>query len=304
MALEHRAPWIGALGIVGLGLGLCAGRGLAHDQDGKQDERSLPHAQPLPAPPEPGASFAPCPASPPAEMVCIPGAAFARGDDADPHASPRATVRVSTFLLDVHEVTQAAWAECVAARQCRRLVHFPGYGGRDQPAVGMRWEEAAAFCERRGARLPTEAEWERAASGPDGTRYPWGDEPGSGCERAIVRTRQGRGCGTGTTWPVMSRPADRFGLFDMAGNVWEWVQDAYSECYRGCARECGEACEGTDPRGPCAGAADCPEARGLRVVRGGSWWHDLDRASTRERRGVPALNPNPHRFGFRCARSL
>lgn len=253
---------------------------------------------------EPGETFAPCPSAPPEGMVCIPGGSFLRGGEEGAHATPAETVTISTFLLDVHEVTNAQWNACVAAGECRRLTRFAGYLGDTQPAVSMRWDEAVAFCERAGGRLPTEAEWERAASGPNDTLYPWGDEPGTDCENAIVMTRADHGCGRGTTWPVMSRPAFGFGLYDMAGNAWEWTQDVYSPCYGGCAHECGAACSGRDPRGPCGGAAECPGSHGLRVVRGGSWWHDLDRAVVTERRGVPALNPNPHRFGFRCARNV
>ncbi|MDQ3038146.1 MAG: formylglycine-generating enzyme family protein, partial [Myxococcota bacterium] len=205
------------------------------------------------------APFAPCPAQLPDGMACIPGGSFVRGDDGDPHASPAETITVSTFLLDTREVTNAQWSECVSSGECRRLMPFRGYLGDEQPVVAMRWDEAQAFCARRGARLPSEAEWERAASGPDDTRYPWGDEPGAACEHAIVRTREGRGCGRDATWPVASRPAFGFGLHDMAGNVWEWVADAYAPCYRGCDRACGDACGGRDPRGPCGGAAECPE---------------------------------------------
>ena len=243
--------------------------------------------------PAPLAAPAPCPTTLPPEMVCIPGGSFVRGDDRDPHASPAERVTVSTFLLDVHEVTNAAWSACVAEGACRRVTRFAGYMGAQQPAVAMRWDEAQAFCARRGARLPTEAEWERAASGPDDTRFPWGDRPGRDCEHAIVETDEGHGCGRDTTWPVASRPAYGFGLHDMGGNVWEWVADAYAPCYRGCDHACGDACAGLDPRGP-SGAR-------LRVVRGGSWWHDVDRAAVTARRGVPVDNPNPHRFGFRCA---
>ena len=248
----------------------------------------------------PPPSFAPCPATVPAGMVCIPGGTFVRGDAEEEHAGPAESVSVSTFFLDVHEVTNAEWNACREAGECRRLTRFRGYLGDAQPAVAMRWDEAVAFCARRGARLPTEAEWERAASGPEDTRYPWGDAPGSGCDNAIVRIRAGRGCGTDVTAAVMSRPAFGFGLFDMAGNVYEWVEDSYSPCYRGCEHECGDACSGLDPRGPCGGPAGC-ETPHLRVVRGGAWWWDIDRATVTARRGVPADNPNPHRFGFRCA---
>jgi formylglycine-generating enzyme required for sulfatase activity len=102
---------------------------------------------------------------------------------------------------------------------------------------------------------------------------------------------------------VASFPAGHWGLFDMAGNVHEWVQDRYSGCLRGCADECGDACFGEDPGGPCGGATPC-KGHGLRSVRGGSWFWPLERARTTARRGSGAPNLGPHRFGFRCARDL
>jgi formylglycine-generating enzyme required for sulfatase activity len=239
-------------------------------------------------------------------MACVPGGTFRRGSDDGPsNQAPAADVTVSTFFLDTHEVTNAEYAECVEAGVCRRLVRFPGYMGARQPAVGMRWADADAYCRWRGKRLPTEAEWERAASGPDDARFPWGGSAEEPCARAIVRTREGRGCGTGTTWPVGSRDPGPWGLYDMAGNVWEWVADHYSWCYRGCRRECGDDCFGENPRGRCGDPhAECPQSLGHRTVRGGSWWYPIDRATTTSRRGVPGDNPNPHRFGFRCAADL
>src|SRR5690606_11105937 len=211
-------------------------------------------------------------------MACVLGGTFVRGRYDGPKIErPAAEVFVSTFLMDAHEVTNARYAECVEAGVCRRAVRFPGYMDAAQPAVAMRWEDADAYCRWRGKRLPTEAEWERAASGPDDTRYPWGDAADDPCERAVVRVRAGRGCGTGVTWPVGSRPPGPWGLYDMAGNVWEWVADHHSRCYRGCRRECGAACEGANPRGLCGDPhAPCPEALGQRTVRGGSWWHGVE----------------------------
>lgn len=237
-------------------------------------------------------------------MSCVPGGAFTRGrDDGPDNERPALEVRVSSFLLDRLEVSNARYAECVEAGECQRQMHFPGYMGATQPAVAMRWVDADAYCRWRGGRLPTEAEWERAARGPGSGLYPWGDDPGQGCEHAVVLTREGRGCGGEVTQPVGSRPAGPYGLYDMAGNVWEWVSDHHAFCYRGCPRECGAACEGLDPQGPCGDAhAECPASLGHRTVRGGSWWYRIDRATTTARRGVPGANPNPHRFGFRCAR--
>ncbi|MGF1468465.1 MAG: formylglycine-generating enzyme family protein, partial [Sandaracinaceae bacterium] len=237
-------------------------------------------------------------------MACVPGGSFVRGrDDGPAEEAPAARVTVSTFFLMRDEVTQQAYRACVEAGVCGRAPPYRGYLGPRQPAVGMTWADADTYCRREGWRLPTEAEWERAAGGPPDTRFPWGDEvPSDPCERAIVRTRAGRGCGRGTTWDVGSRPPGPWGLRDMAGNVWEWVADHGSACYRGCRRSCDEACEGVDPRGLCGGGRrPCPAALGQRLVRGGSWWHPIERATVTARRSVPGANPTHHRFGFRCA---
>lgn len=248
----------------------------------------------------------PCPRQTPQGMACVLGGRFLRGSDEGPeNERPAAPVFVQTFLMDRKEVTNRQYRACVEARVCRRSVRFRGYMGRAQPAVAMRWQDADAYCRHHGKRLPTEAEWERAASGVRDTRFPWGTERARPCERAVVRTRAGRGCGREATWPVGSRAPGHFGLYDMAGNVWEWVSDHYSWCYQGCRRACGADCAGNNPKGPCGGGdRACPKALGHHVVRGGSWWYRIDRARTSARRGIPGDNPNPHRFGFRCARDL
>jgi len=236
-------------------------------------------------------------------MACVPGGTFVLGfDQGRPDEAEPGEVTVSTFFMDTHEVTNGRYEACIEAGGCSRPMPFRRFMTPNQPLVAVSWYDAVSFCEMNGRRLPTEAEWEHAASGPDHTQYPWGDEP-LGCERANVKDARGEGCGRGVTLPVGSLPPGYYGLFDMAGNVHEWVQDHYSECLRGCDHACGDACFGRDPRGPCAGAERCP-GFGLRSVRGGSWFWPLERSRTTARRGSGAPNRGPHRFGFRCARDL
>ncbi len=243
-----------------------------------------------------------CPAELPQGMACVRGGTFLRGDEEDESASSPAEVFVSSFLMDTHETTWAEYNECVAARRCERPIRYRRFMGPRQPAIAMRFEDAVAYCEMRGKRLPTEAEWERAARGEQNTAYPWGDAPAT-CDRANVRDARGHGCGTEITSNVGSYPAGHFGLYDMAGNVDEWTADWWAPCYRGCERECGQECEGDNPRGPCGGASECP-GRVLRVVRGGSWWWDGGHARATFRRGKPPRNRANHRYGIRCARDV
>jgi len=211
----------------------------------------------------------------PEGMACVLGGAFSLGD------------------------TQG-----IQSGTCVRQMPFRRFMRPRQPAVAMSWFDALHHCERLGKRLPTEAEWERGAAGPDNTRFPWGDEEPEGCELALVKNAEGEGCGREITSPVGSYPAGHLGLFDIAGNVHEWVNDRYSECLTGCDRECGDACFGDNPRGPCGGGLErCPRY-GMRSVRGGSWYWPLERSRAQARRGSGAPNRGPHRFGFRCARDL
>jgi formylglycine-generating enzyme required for sulfatase activity len=248
----------------------------------------------------------PCPprADWPEGMACVLGGTFDLGDpDGRPEEQTPGEVYVDTFYMDLTEVTNEAYEGCIEAGQCERPMPFRRFGGPRQPLVAVSWFDAVHHCEMLGKRLPTEAEWERGAAGPDDTRFPWGDEP-LGCERASIKDAQGEGCGREITSPVASYPAGHWGLFDMAGNVHEWVQDRYSDCLRGCDNECGDACFGDNPKGPCGGGLDRCPGHGLRSVRGGSWFWPLERARAQARRGSGAPNRGPHRFGFRCARDL
>ena len=231
---------------------------------------------------------------PPPGMACIPGGPFVRGDDrGEPDERPAAEIEVSTFYLDRHEVTNAAYRRCMEAGACRLRHHYPRFQDPEQPVVAVTWEDARAYCAWAGKRLPTEAEWEKAARGGDGRVYAWGNEPPT-CERSMYR-----GCEPAWARPVGSFAANPWGVFDLSGNAYEFVQDWYAPCYRGCAGECGAACFGRDPRGPCGGLEECP-GRERRVLRGGSWFWPAEQLRVANRRGMRP-DSGGHRLGFRCA---
>ncbi len=246
----------------------------------------------------------------PEDMACVPGGPFVRGsDDGPPDTRPKETVHLQTFWIDKYEVTVADYRACVAQRRCPKA--GPRYIGFDEPSMpitGVSWFDARAYCRAHGKDLPTEAQWEKAARGEHGALYPWGDAPAT-CERAILKDHRGRGCGRkkprtkpekGRPWPVGSRPPGVYGLYDMVGNSWEWVLDWYTTSYA----DCGDACRGVDPKGPCDGAVPCKGVR-RKVVRGGSWYWPADPYNTAiyRRAHVPSNEPF-HHFGFRCAKTL
>ncbi|MDY0003833.1 MAG: SUMF1/EgtB/PvdO family nonheme iron enzyme [Polyangia bacterium] len=269
-------------------------RGSAMDRAGRTADAGSPAPDVARAPAAP--SFEQCMAAP-AGMVCIPGGAFWRGSDAHgKDARPRSRVVVGTFYMDRHEVTTPVFTSCVQAGICKapkEHLRYKGFHGPEQPAVPVSWFNALAICLMQGKRLPTEAEWEKAARTTDGRTYPWGEEPPT-CARAHVQ-----GCKPAVTRPVGSLPPNPYGLHDMAGNGYEWVMDWYSPCYAGCHDACGRDCDGPDPRGPCDGALRCPGRR-RRVLRGGSWYWSGTHGRTVWRR--PELpESGGHRLSLRCA---
>jgi formylglycine-generating enzyme required for sulfatase activity len=251
-----------------------------------------------------------CPESPP-DMACIAGGPFWRGSNFGPqNTRPQTAVWVQTYFMDAREVTVAQYEACVRAGDCTKAKTNYGsdYSRPRQPKVGVSWYQAVAFCKAAGKHLPTEAEWEKAARGSDARRFPWGDELAT-CSQAIIMDAQGRrSCGVpwkggppekGRTFEVGARPPNQFGLYDMSGNAWEWVADWFSESYR----DCGAACVGVDPKGPCQGKETCP-GHTERVVRGGSWYWPATYATTFYRRAHVPSNRPYHHYGFRCAASI
>ena len=225
---------------------------------------------------------------PPGEfwMGATPGDA-----EAYPHEKPRHRVRFAQgFWLGATPVTVAAYKRFVGERPQFKMPPAPDFNPDwskpDHPIVRVTWAEAKAYCEWAGGRLPTEAEWEYAArGGKDGLKYPWGNEIAP--KNANYSGSEWKG-----TSPVRSYPANAWGLYDMTGNVWEWVADWYGESYYGTLPS-GKAVD--DPRGPQSGT--------VRVLRGGSFGDGTRflRAALRLR-FVPDFRGSL--IGFRCVREV
>jgi len=243
------------------------------------------------------------------EWVRIPGGSFNMGsedEDSWDSEQPVHRVTVPTFEMSKTAVTFKQYRACVSAGGCTpahvddgtcyvwtgsgwRKGRLPSsFQGDDQPVVCVDWDQAQAFARWAGGRLPTEAEWEYAASsGGRDWKYPWGNEEAT-CERAVMDDG-GNGCGRGnTTWPVCSKPKGNTtqGLCDMAGNVWEWVQDWYHDSYNGA---------------PTDGSAWEKPSGSVRVDRGGSW-RSYARHVRAANRGGDSPGYRNGDLGFRVAR--
>jgi formylglycine-generating enzyme required for sulfatase activity len=294
-----------------------ATRGLGHGNGAKTSGST-----PLPVPVASSVADPDRTACPPG-MVSIPGGPFFMGnDEGTPMERPSHPVRLSPFCIDVDEVTVGRYKTCSDAGKCKRAfttnawatltdgeraAFDPLCNARDatsranHPVNCIDWDMADAFCTAQGRRLPTEAEWELAARGQDGRRYPWGDEEPS----AVLLNACGIECaawgkahhvdetemydaddGWPSTAPVGTFPkgSSPYGLHDVAGNVWEWVADWYGEYPKD---------KQDDPAGPASGQK--------RVVRGGAW--NGSRASWVRPTFRYASGPSERSYaiGFRCA---
>ena len=232
-----------------------------------------------------------------AAMVLIPAGDFVMGSQTAGEAPPH-RVYLDAFYMDRLEVTNARYQIFVQATRHRPPQHYvdPVYdlwqgtsplpGAADLPVVNVDWLDAEAYCRWAGKRLPTEAEWEKAARGTDGRAYPWGNDAPTFARVNFSR----RWLGLQTLQPVGSfeSGSSPYGVLDMAGNVWEWVSDWYDEGYYAAAPE-------RSPQGP---------PRGLsKVLRGGSWTNTADLVRVTNRRADDPEMRNSD-VGFRCARSL
>ena len=160
-------------------------------------------------------------------MVSVPAGEFWMGcnEQADKRCNfdekPYHKVYLDAYYIDKYEVTQSEYNECVTTDKCPANRKKDGFTGDRQPVIGVSWEDADTYCKWAGKRLPTEAEWEKAARGTDGRVYPWGN--------SFDPTRANYAGALGKTSEVGSYPsgASPYGALNMAGNVWEWVADWY-----------------------------------------------------------------------------
>jgi formylglycine-generating enzyme required for sulfatase activity len=244
---------------------------------------------------KPGSDFKECANGCPV-MIVVPAGKFIMGspeNEPDRNASegPQHEVTVAKpFAVSKFELTFAEWDACVAAAACPRVADSWGRGA--MPAINVSWSDAKQYVAwlsqltGKEYRLLTEAEWEYAARAGANTRYSWGDDPSTGNANC-------NGCGSQwdgrQTAPVGSLKPNAWGLYEMHGNVWEWVEDSWHENYDGAPTDGSAWLLGGDPS--------------YRVVRGGAWRNESEfvRAAVRFRRNV---NVRFDTLGFRVARTM
>jgi formylglycine-generating enzyme required for sulfatase activity len=225
-------------------------------------------------------------------MVVVPAGEFMMGSEEAPDEKPIRKVTIGApFAAGKFEVTFAEWDACVSAGACKYRPDDRDWGG-NRPVMDVSWHditnEYLPWLSRKTSktyRLMTEAEWEYAARAGSRGKYAWGDDIGknrANCE----------GCGSKwdnkMTAPVGSFPANAFGLHDMHGNVWEWVQDCYQDSYA---------------TAPADGKAALGRTGCSRVLRGGSWYYDPWSLRSSGRVGFTPDDRYTY-IGFRLARTL
>jgi formylglycine-generating enzyme required for sulfatase activity len=223
------------------------------------------------------------------EMARIPAGWFWMGcETGRDDEKPVHRVSVDAFELGVHQLTNASYARFLARTQHPKPIHWddPNFNHPRQPVVGSSWFDAVAYCDwlskltGRRYRLPTEAEWERAArGGVEGKLYPWGDPPPESLPDYATRWKAG-------PEPVGLYPPNTFGLYNMCDNVHEWCADWYDSRFYPHSPE-------HNPQGPARGSR--------RASRGGSWRHHIKVSRSAARSSIPPEFKYAD-YGFRLAR--
>ena len=233
-------------------------------------------------------------------MILVPEGEFTMGsENGNTDEKPAHNVYLESYYIDKYEVTNSLYSVCVNSGICLPPENFRSFGGLDYyydkskvdyPVIYVDWNSAVTYCEWRGARLPTEAEWEKAARGSDSRIYPWGSsipDSRNGCNYANYTYHSwGGNCSLdGSAVGQTALGKSPYGVYDMAGNVAEWVADWYSPKYY-------SESSYKNPLGPTTGTQ--------KIVRGGSWYDNASsiRIFLRSQRLPDDVNPL---VGFRCA---
>lgn len=203
---------------------------------------------------------------------------------ADEDERPSHKVFLDSFWMDRTEVTNVMYIQCISAELCTppaRSIYYTNPEYTNYPVIGVSWVQAQDYCKWAGRRLPTEAEWEKAARGTDSRIYPWGDTPPE-TELSNFGHQLNQTAPVGT----YLKGASPYGVLDMAGNTWEWVEDGYQPEFYSRSIE----------KNP---ISDSPVNR--RVLRGGNWDSNADGIRVANRFwAFPGRNDTD---GFRCAKS-
>ena len=225
-------------------------------------------------------------------MMYIPAGSFSMGSNTIEDESPVHAIYLDAYYMDKFEVTNASYEKCVEAGECKppipsnsntRFAYYSNPEFDEYPVVYVSWEMAKTYCEWRGTRLPTEAEWEKAARGEDGRTYPWGE--GYNCDRANF-IYSDTYCNADTSKVgIYLQGVSPYGIYDMAGNAWEWVNDWYDGEYY-------KKSPSFNPLGPDTGS--------VKVLRGGSWNDRAEAIMTTIRNYLDPASIN-NNVGFRCA---
>jgi formylglycine-generating enzyme required for sulfatase activity len=221
-------------------------------------------------------------------MIEIPAGPFIMGSDGgDAEDGPAHEVDLPAYEIDKFEVTNADYEKFVEATGHETFAETQEYrnwrdewaeGEDNHPVVMITWDDASAYCEWLGKRLPSEAEWEKAARGEEGLNFPWGDEWDS--EKANVKDRGLRGTASVGSFGDGASP---YGVEDMAGNVWEWTADWY-DAYPGNT------------------AGDAYYGEKFKVTRGGGWFDQEAQSTTYNRNAADPSKTAIDELGCRCVR--